>query len=63
MIVNICVNRLDDLWLSHLDFVDTTMFMPHGWILGAKPSDHTEDDMTSVVFYADSEFVFLIRTR
>jgi hypothetical protein len=39
------------------------MFMPHGWILGARLSDHTEDVMSSVVFDAASEFVMLIRTR
>ena len=70
MIANICVNCLDDIWLSSLDlekheceFVDATMFMPHGWILGARISDHIEDAMTSVVFDADSEFFVLIRTR
>ncbi len=70
MIANICVNCLDDIWLSSLDlekhgceFVDATMFMPHGWILGARLSNHTEDVMSSVIFDADSEFVMLIRTR
>ena len=46
-----------------LELVDATMFMPHGWILGARLSDHTEDVLSSVVFDADSEFVMFIRTR
>jgi hypothetical protein len=70
MLANINVNRLDDSWLGFLDLdehefelVDATMFMPHGWILGARLSDHTEGVLSSVVFDADSEFVKLIRTR
>ncbi len=39
------------------------MFKPHGWILGARLSNHTEDVMSSVVFDAAPEFVMLIRTR
>ncbi len=39
------------------------MFMPHGWILGARLTNHTEDVMSSVIFDADSELVMLIRMR
>ena len=67
-IAHIRVNRLDEIWLSCLDMdehefelMDATMIKPHGWILGARLPDHTEDVMTSVVFDADSEFVMLIR--
>ena len=70
MIAHIHVNCLDDIWLSCLDLdehefelVDATMFLPHGWILGARLSDHTEDAMSSVVSDADSEFVMLIHMR
>jgi hypothetical protein len=70
MIAHICVNRLDDFWLSCLDLeehefelVHATMVTPHGWILGARLSDHTEDGMSIVVIDADSEFFMLIRTR
>ncbi len=45
------------------EVVDATMFMPHGWILEPRLSDHTEGVLSSVVFDADSEFVVLIRTR
>ncbi len=45
------------------ELVDATLFLPHGWILGARLSDHTEGILSSVVFDADSEFVMLIRTR
>jgi hypothetical protein len=70
MLTNINVNRLDELWLSCLDLeehefelVEATMFLPHGWILGARLSDHTEDAMSIVVIDADSEIVMLIRMR
>jgi hypothetical protein len=70
MIANINVIRLDDIWLSCLDLdehefelMDATMFMPHGWILGPRLSDHTEGVLSSVVFDAAYEFVMLIRTR
>jgi hypothetical protein len=70
MIANINVIRLDELWLSCLDLdehefelVDATMSLPHGWILGARLSDHTEDAISGVVSDADSEYVVLIRIR
>ncbi len=70
MIAHISVNRLDDLWLSRLDLdehefelVDATMFLPHGWILGARLPDHADDEMSCVVSDADSEYVVLIHMR
>jgi hypothetical protein len=69
-IAHIRVNCLDDIWLSCLDldkhefeFMDATMFKPHGWKFGARLSDCTEGVISSVVSDADSEYVMLIHTR
>ncbi len=52
-----------DLNKHECELVDATMFRQHGWVLGARLSDHTEDAMSSVELDADLEYVVLIRMR